>query len=116
MNLSGIRMQIIQEVLNLPRTDEIRMLPDSSGLYFVFDKQRNEMIYVGQTKNSIQKRIYQHTHARHFICPEEANDKRYWFYYQLEIHNLTIMEAFFIAALTPRVNRIIRTGVNRWEL
>jgi len=58
--------------INLPEIHELKRyeykdLPDTAGIYFIFD-ETDKLLYIGKTGVSIKQRIYSHVSKKRMGC------------------------------------------------
>ncbi len=94
-------------VLSLPFATRKNQLPRLSGVYFLFDKSRYEFSYVGK---AVDLRSRWQNRTDFAMCED------YPLYYKIGASeffgSIETEEAFFITALRPRHNRVIRCSLD----
>ena len=88
----------MQFILNLPKTQQGENLPSCSGIYFVMDESKGEIVYVGQSIQLDQR------WKNHQIVEMLSNFTVYYLTKGLDNLSIRILEKFFIWALCPKFN------------
>lgn len=115
--MQSIRDTVKTYVLGLEcykSVEELPRSPNSSGIYFVYDPSRDEIIYVGKTIRSLFSRWENHP------LRDYARSSGLWIYsspnrahWQID---LLQEEAFFILSLMPTHNRSVKISIPKFSI
>jgi excinuclease UvrABC nuclease subunit len=110
--IDRIRSEALASILSLPSTDDCYYIPKDSGIYFVIDTEKLQVVYVGSSSDMQQR---WRGHALKKLVSSRTAIKKYrlaWkFLDKASFSNREHEEAFYIVLLRPVFNQIARCKI-----
>lgn len=95
------------DVSAMPEMDYPDIFGIVSGVYFIYTQDYKELLYIGQSRNRLRRRVMQHINKLRQLGYYTENDQYYYARYKVipvEKDKLDEVEAFYIRKFMPPLN------------